>query len=486
MSRKTLLTLVVVFCVGSISAQQDLLMLNLQDVRQSSYINPALGTQNGIHVGLPFMSSVSVRHYNNFLHPGKLFKEEEGHVEFQTDAYLKGIEGDNRAGFELTTDLLSIGFPYKKNYFSFSIREKADLQIQLPRDLLSFPITGNAQFEVNGGLIDLSDLDLSLNHYVEYGFGWQRSFSDQLHLGVRVKVLFGKENVRTTNNNFKWQTDPEDYTWTFEGDFELETSGLVSLFDSLDGNTLLEGGEMTNSLLVSRNLGFGLDIGAQYELQDKWTIGLSLVDIGYIRYSIDNRIYSGVGSDVAFAGIEITEAFISGDGSFSDSLDAAISELGTSLEESFSLEQNQSLYTIGLRTKAYFNIGYELIERSKSIGRVGLTVYSDLQEGEVSDPLALLNYTHVWNDRLSISTSYSFLQSDKKNLGLGMSVRGGPVVFYLTFDNVLWMNMTKIVLPGTDGEVTYPSYSQNAAVHFGMNLLLNRKEKSKTEAPRLS
>ena len=140
--------------VGFSSAQQDILMLNIEGVMQSGYVNPAIGPSSGMHIGMPFMSSVSAQHQNNFLHPKGLFKKVEDHVEFQTDVYLDRVKDDNIAGFDLAVDILSFGMPYKDNYFSFAIREKSNVRIQLPGDLLRFPITGNASFEENGGLID--------------------------------------------------------------------------------------------------------------------------------------------------------------------------------------------------------------------------------------------------------------------------------------------------------------------------------------------
>ena len=350
--------------------------------------------------------------------------------------------------------------------------------------MLRFPITGNADFEVNGGVIDLSDMNLSLNHYVEYGFGWQRSFGEQLDVGVRAKLLFGKENVRTTNNDFRWRTDPEDYTWTFDGDFDIETSGIQSQFDSLDGNSLLENGKVTRYILSSKNVGLGLDLGATYKIQGKWTLGLSIVDLGFIKYSQDVRNYSGAGANIAFAGVEITEAFINGEGSFADSLDATISNLASDLTDAFALEENESSYRVGLRTRGYMTLGYEVIKKEKSHGIAGLTFYSQIDQGELLSPLATVNYTHTWDNRVSVSAAYSLLNTDPKNLGLGMSVKGGPVVFYLSMDNIMWTNMTKIVLPGTDGEITYPSFSRNSAVHFGMSLMLKRKNSDVTPAAR--
>jgi hypothetical protein len=466
-------------------AQQDLMLFALEDVAQRQYLNPAMVNTQGIHIGLPFLSSVSAQHRNNFLNPGALFKLNEGNVEFQTEEYLSRVEGDNSFGLDLAVDIFSIGVPVGNQYFSFAVRDRLSIDISLSEDLLKFPILGNASFDINGGTLDLSDTRLDLNHYTEYAVGWQTMIREKLSVGLRAKLLFGKESLNSTNNSFTWQTDPEDYTFSFSGDIDLNSSGLSAQFDTIDGNTLLENGKLTQYMLSSKNVGFGFDLGAHLQINSRLDLGISMADIGVITYSQDNRNYTGIGQEIAFAGIEITEAFITENGSFTDSLDAAIATLSESLQESFTVGQNTDKFRTQLRSKAYATVGYRLLKRAKSSAKGTMIMYADVRDGVIGTPTVSFNYAHTWFERVTLAASYSIIEKDRKNVGLACSVKGGPIIFYLAFDNILWANTSSLRFPEATESIDYPTFSQNSALHFGINMRLNQKDKSAKAKGRL-
>ncbi|NND93536.1 MAG: hypothetical protein HKN45_01655 [Flavobacteriales bacterium] len=481
--RISILTLAVI-ATFSIRAQHDLMLYNLPGVGQSIYVNPAHAPHDGIHIGLPFMSSTSIHHTNSILNPSQLFANAEGRVEFQTEDFLDRIAERNELGLDMASDIFSIGIPIKGNYFSFSLRDKVSAGITFPGDMLKFPFTGNGNFLETEGVLDFSELSVQVNHYAEFAVGWQKVFADKFYLGSRVKYFAGKENITTSNNTLQWITDQTDYSWTVEGDVQIQSSGVGNLLDSIDGNSLLENGQIGKYLLGGGNSGMGLDLGFGMQMNERLDWGISIIDLGYIRWTQNNQNYTGIGEDVAFSGIEITEAFIQEGGSFSDSLSAALEGLGESLQESFNVDENTDAYTSFLNTRLYGSVGYRLFKKAKSSGKANLVLHTELQNG-IRFPSMALSYVHTLADRISLSASYAAIDKDFKNIGVGLSIKGGPIVFYATMDNVLWLNMSKVKLDSASESISYPSYSQVATMHFGMNIALASKSKTDSSQPRL-
>jgi len=465
---KFLHTILAVFLCLGMSAQQDLMMHAIPGVFQSNYVNPAYDYGSRIHLGLPFMSSVSAHHQNTILNPNRLFSVNQGQTVLDTDYFLANIKDENYIGIDLAVDILSFGMPIKGHYVSLAIRERVYAQVTLPGDMLRFPFTGNASFDETGNTLDFSGMAIDLSRYTEYGFGWQFDTKSGWHIGARAKYLVGKENITTGTSNITWTTDMETYAWSYQGELDLHTSGVSYLLDSLDRNGVLENGNFTRMLLSGQNKGFGMDLGLGKDFTDRLSAYLSVVDLGAISWKKGNKNFNAQGSEFSFVGIEITESLLGADSAFSDSLDSAIDGLMNSLENSLSTEENEGAYKSSLRTRIHATLGYKILKKENMTGTVGLVVQADLFN-KLETPSITLLYSHDFKGRVNAAFSYSIADGDYSNLGFALSLSTGPVVFYTSIDNILWTTMSSVSFNGQEPSA-YPAYSKNSAVHFGMNL----------------
>jgi hypothetical protein len=469
----------ILLCSTMSYAQQDIMMHALPNVFQRSYVNPAYDPGRGIHIGLPFMSSLSVHHQNTVFNPSRLFNTVEGRTVLDSEYFLSNIKDENYIGVDITSDIFSLGLSVKKHSFSLAIRERIFAQVTLPGDLLRFPFTGNGDFEATGNTLDFSGLAVDLSRYTEYGIGWQMTTETGWNLGARVKYLVGKENVRTDRSNMRWTTDAETYAWSYQGEMQVQTSGVDYLLDSLDGNGLLENGNFTHYLFKGQNSGVGLDMGIGKDITDRFSAYASIVDIGSLSWKKGNRNFNASGNEFSFVGIELTEAILGADSAFSDSLDSAIDGLLESLESTLDTDENTDSYKSPLRTRLHANFTYRILQSGKMRGVLGLVVQADLFN-RIETPSFTLMYSHSFNDVLTLATSYGINDGDYANLGLAMSVKSGPMVFYMTVDNIMWAQMSNLRFGDRQEPTTYPAFSKNAALHLGMNLKLG-----KTDAPKI-
>ena len=477
-------TILALFITFSLEAQQDIMMHSIPQVFQSSYVNPAYDYGSRIHLGLPFMSSISAHHQNTIFNPSRLFTVSEGKTVLDTDYFLTNIRDENYLGVDLAADVLSFGMPIEAHYISLAIRERVSAQITLPGDMLRFPFTGNASFDDTGNVLDFSGLAIDLNRYMEYGFGWQFDTKSGWYLGARVKYLQGQENITTGTSNITWTTDLETYTWSYQGELDIRTSGVSYLIDSLSGNGVLENGNFTRAIFSGQNSGYGIDFGIGKDFTDRFSVYASIVDLGKINWKKGNQNFNAQGGEFSFVGIELTEAMLGADSSFSDSLDSTIDDLLNSLNSTLNTKKNSYSYSSGLRTRVHLNANYKVLKKEAMTGTIGLVIQADLFNGPEMPSFTLM-YSHEFKGRLNAALSYSIADRDFSNLGLALCLKSGPILFYTTFDNLLWLNMTSISYDDQKPS-NYPSYSRNASIHLGMNLILGKAQSYKNTNPRLN
>ncbi len=482
--KRFLINTLVIFVTMASYGQQDLVLHQMSDVPQSIYVNPSKAPSTRLNIGLPFLSSIYLRHQNTIFNPYHLFSKEGNTINFRTLHYLDQIQKRNYIGLEQEIELLSIGLKVgEKNYFSFGVRERFNFRLSLPGDMLRFPFTGNASFdELEGGVLDFSDFRIGLNHYREYGLGWQRTINEKLSIGGRIKYLYGMENVDTKTSNLQWKTDEDSWDWTFSGGMDVYSSGIWSLTDTIDDNTDIERDEIGDYLFKRKNKGIGLDLGATYAINDQLEVTGSLIDLGFISWKSDNKNFETEDGEFVYSGIELTEDIVTAGSDIQDSLDTTIEELRDDLESGFGYTESSDKYRTSLLTRFYVGANYDLYANDRSSGVAGLLLHSEVYKGTLR-PTVTLSYHQKFQRWLSATASYSVIDRDFRNLGLGLSLNAGPVQFYVMTDNILAAVVNKARFvddAGSDessSEVVYPAFSRNTHIRTGINLTLGRKPK---------
>ena len=459
--------------------QQDLTIYHMPSIQQMSYVNLAQMPKAGMNIGLPGISSMYFRQNNTFLNPENLFQKDGDFLVFQTEDYLKSLESRNALGFESSIDLLSFGMKIGQQYIGLSIREKFSSNITLPRDFLALPFTGNASFdELDNGIIDLSDFDINMVHYREYGLNFVRDLNENWSIGGRVKYLYGMENINVSENSIQWQTDEETWDQTVSGQLTVNTSGFWPIVDSSTYFDLEEG-EVSEYLLQRKNNGFGIDLGAKRRIGDKLEVSANIVDLGFITWKSYNKNLISNNGSFFYDGLQISDNMIYNDSLFTDSLEILADELWQDFKDEFEVSDNEESYRTYLSSRVYLGASYLLYEGEKSTGTVGALLQTQFYKGSIY-PTFTLSYNQTLQRWLSASLSYSIMDNDYKNIGFGLSANAGPVQLYILADNLMAANRTQIQFGSDeDARIQYPSYSKNIHLHAGININLNRDKKDR-------
>jgi hypothetical protein len=167
-----------------------------------------------------------------------------------------------------------------------------------------------------------------------------------------------------------------------------------------------------------KNPGFAIDLGFNYFPVEKFSVSASVVDLGFIRWR--NYVWNfHQEADYSFEGLEfkLDEDFSAGEA------------LLDSLKQEMKVRVTREPYTTTLAGKIYLGAAYNLTEKVRfgAVFRTRIYDYKFYNQLTISanvQPISMF----------SLSLSYSMYQNSYTNLGLGLSLRLGPLNMFLITD----------------------------------------------------
>ncbi len=432
------------------AAAQELISTTFSSLPQASYANPAKTPDAKWYVGIPGLGSTSLSFtHTGFAYSDLIRKRDDDSLMVDIENALSQMKASNYMSFRLNMDLVNFGFRVGKNHFSFNATEKVIYQQTYPKDLFRFLFKGNAEFL--GQTADFSRINVDVTHYREWGVGYSRTFMDQLTFGVRAKYLQGLANASTEKTDISLYTDANTFDLTAKADIKANTAGIANL---IDGESFNAG----NYLMSSANNGFAIDLGAQWDINENFTVHASATDLGKINWKNQVKNYSTEGAEFTFAGIDVTE-FMNQE----DSVDY-MKELVDSLGEAFDLQESSTAYSTKLNPKFYIGGTWRFTNTSD----LHLTAYGEVFKGKMYPSLSASIMQQLGNV-INLTASYSIINGTTNNIGAGMLFNFGAVQWYMISDNVMGMFV--------------PQHTQNIHLRTGINLVFGRKE-ARDKGPR--
>lgn len=412
-----LIICMVLMCANAVVAQQEVTLQLMNNVFQSTHTNPAFIPRNKVNVTILSSQHVNIKNtgfsYNQLL--AQVKTDETGQRVLNPASLLENLKLNGRDYLHVggSLDLFALGFKAGKNRFSLNITEhfygRAGYSGALPEVL----VYGNVPEET----ISLNGYSLNATHYREIGLGYNRKIlEDKLVVGGRIKMLSGMANIRTKSSEASIQTGSEAdmYALTASTDIQVQTSGL---------NLLQEVNQ--SYFLNTANAGLGIDLGATYELDTKWSFAASVINAGFINWKSDVTNYKSQGT-FTFRGID-GDSLLTGGGNMN------MTHLLDSIADIFALEEDNKAYKTGLPTQLYITSFYQLARNSTA----SATIFSDFTGGfRKGLALGIRQNVGRW---LQASATYSMQARSYNNLGMGLSLisGGGGLQLYMATDNIL-------------------------------------------------
>jgi hypothetical protein len=451
MMKKILNILFLVFVSGSLSAQSELTLYNLEYLPQATYHNLGTTPKHKFYLSLPVLGSNYLSAGNSGFSFSDIYRvRDDDSTVIDLKQIADKVNKRNYLHLMYNTDLLGMHFKAGKSFISFGANEKVSVKFTYPRDLVGILAHGNGEYVNKRASMD--GIALNLTHYREYYLGYTRQFTDELTIGVRPKFLYGMENIYTKRNSLGLYTNKnEGNALTIDAAYEIHTSSIRHLLNDSFSSPY---DDVSGYLLNLKNRGFAFDAGGSFKTGNL-SFTMNFVDFGFINWKENLRTYRIDNFEYTYPGVEFKPS--------QDFDSYSFDEFADSMSTLFTIQESSEEYSTTLPVKVFLSASYHRNE----ISRATFLIHNEFIGGFPRTELSLA-YTTQLKKFLSVSGSYSVINGSFNNLGFGFAT-GGPVQFYVISDNIL--------------SFLIPDKTKIASTRFGFNLAFGRKAEKKTEEP---
>lgn len=408
---RNILSFIIVSCCLHIGYSQDLQYFFVEDTYQRSYTNPALLKEKTAMIASGLSTNIGTDGpvYNDLIS-----KNEAGRFVLDVENGLENMSEQNNifgggsvhiidASVDLKVFRVSAGHAWKANGF-----------LQYSKDLAEIAAFGNAPYI--GETKSIGPAYEYIN-YNEIYVGFQR-YVGPVSIGARVKKLSGVQGIQTVNRKINITTDEEIYALQVESDYIVNSAGTLDYFqlDSFD----LSYQSFSFDNFMSGNGGWAFDIGASMDLGDRVELSVGLLDIGSITWDQEATTLTSQRNQT-FEGVDITQ-YIGTD-------DEIIVE--DSIRALLDFEETQGSFSTTLPKQLY--MGGRL--RLTDMWTVGALLHTTTYQEKARTALAL-NATAKWK-MIRLGVQYTARSEGYFNIGMNGSLHLGPVVGFVTADNII-------------------------------------------------
>jgi hypothetical protein len=433
----------------------------MKGIPQTKDLNPARpGIESGFYISMPLFSKLDLSantnnwSYSDLIHWGTGTRTDSLVVDM--NKFISSLDKSNFIQESASLTLIEGGFKKGKNFFAMSITEREFEEFFFHKNLIRLINYGN--YPYIGTTYNSGTFGNTAQHYREFAFNYSRDIDKKLTVGAAVKILFGMGAVQTNGLNFKVASPPS-------GEYlDVIANGKVNISAPVDFNYNSVGNinSVTNNFDAKKyfnnygNPGIAVDLGFAYHLNKKLELSMSLIDLGAIRWNTDITGLTEKGHFL-YKGIQIADPSLPP----LTILQPVISRLGDSIQHAFRPDTTAHSFSTLLPVKFYIGGDYELNKTVSFSGLARFRVNNNLIHTSLTASANVL----IWNG-ISLSGSYSIMESTYDNLGVGLGFRGGPFQIYAATDNVI--------------SPFYPSRAKNMNLRVGINFIFGDREKEDT------
>ncbi len=376
--------------------------------------NPANPIVKRNYINIPVLGNLSVTGSIPFSY-NRLFRENDDNTLTVTPRNMyNSLKENSIVSASVNDKILGFGFNVKKTFLDVSLGFKTDFNMLIPKELIGLVVNGNAYYADKNETLDFGNMYVNLNSYAELGVGIQQTFGEKLRVGLRPKFLLGLANIETERMNATFYTSPEYDSILVSEDILLKSSCLYDYVNN------------TGIGKFYGNSGFAFDLGITYQINNQFSIGASVIDLGLIKWNSNNYEYRTDG-EVTFKGIELD--LLQQELNLQGELDSLVNNFNGSSEEI-------SGYTTHTNTKVLIQGNYDI----NNIHRISASARLDFIE---SKKYPYYSVAYVCNPaRWFEFVANAYYYREMFNLGTALGFSIGP--FYLNMSVATLLNVNQL------------------------------------------
>jgi len=467
-------------------AQQVNTLYFMEDVPVRHFLNPAFQPTAGFYLSLPVVGFTQLNMGNNsFSLKDLVYKD----INRQTVSFLSPtgniphfyntIKSNILINNDLQTNLLSIGFRDESAYWTFSLTEKIQSSVNLPKELFQISLLGNLS-SINN-TYDFTNFDGDVSLYSEFALGYSKQMNEKWKIGGKLKLLVGAANLCNSNNQMTLKAGVEKWTLKGEGNVNYSGPAQISSTDNYQTYSILTPDKFADWINPS-GAGAGIDVGFEYHLNEKVKLSGAINDLGFIRWTNNAHSYT-YGVDYTFNGIKSLNNNASSN-AFQDVYDQLImnNQLIDSITTAFNSAISSKIVPVSYTTytTAKINIGFEYTILQDKLS-FGLLSYARLYKNNILEEL-----TGSVNSRplswMNATLSYSLFNGRMSSIGAGIAIKSGIFNWFLAADYIPFEKSTLLLsdlnagYPKTKIPIPYNTKCMNLSL--GINLVFDNEVKS--------
>ncbi len=317
--------------------------------------------------------------------------------------------------FRVATSFETFRFIYTPDNWSFSLSHaiKGAGLIDYSGAVLDLAINGNAPYI--GQTVSL-DTDFSFQAYQEFAFGAVVQL-EKIRIGGRLKYLPGLATAISRKSTIDLFTDEDIYQLFLDMDVAIDVAGN----NTNSWNDVRIGRIGFN---FSGNHGFGIDLGADWQINEQLSFSVSALDLGRINWKKSPRTYTA-NETFEFDGLSLGQLTFDGEEVFDfetaqDSIDI------------IKFDETAGSFSTNLSPQFYIGFGYEINDK----WRLNATGYYTSIHGNGFSAFSLgTNYQlFKW---FNIGTAYEVMNKEPFLLGLNATLQLGAFQVYFLSDNII-------------------------------------------------
>jgi len=436
----------------------------MKGIPQTKDLNPARpGISEGYYFSMPLFSKLDLAAntnnwaYNDLIHWGTGLRTDS--LVIDLDKFRGSLDNKNFVFESAALTILEGGFKKGKNFFAASLTEREFTQVFFSKNLVNliqfgnYPYVGQTYYSGNAGV--------GAQHYREFAFNYSRDVTKKLTIGGAAKILFGMAAVQTNGMNFRISSPANGESLDVVATGRVNISAPVKFnyntFGEITSMNSLPNYGIGDYLGNFQNPGIAFDMGFAYKVNKKTEVSVSVIDLGMIGWKSNVTRFTEQGHFL-YRGIDLNDPILTPP--VITQLAPAIDQLTNEISRAFRLAHTESNFSTLIPAKIYFGIDHQLNDIVNVSGLSRIRVINN----RIHTSLTASANAIFW-ESLSLSASYSIMESTFDNLGLGLGFRAGPFQLYTATDNVI--------------SPFYPSKARNMNLRVGINFIFDGKNSEK-------